>query len=137
MKKTLTTLVLTLALTLTLGYMNVLGQNTDRLHKNGIPNLKQAVQSENTGLKKSAIYMAGKYKIAEMVEPLVNQLAKEDDDNVKVLIALSLYEIGDEKGIDAIQDLAYRENPGRVKRMTEALVYEYYKDEDNLTALAK
>lgn len=135
MKKTLTTLVLTLALTLTLGYMNVLGQNTDRLHKNGIPNLKQAVQSENTGLKKSAIYMAGKYKIAEMVEPLVNQLAKEDDDNVKVLIALSLYEIGDEKGIDAIQDLAYRE--GRVKRMTEALVYEYYKDEDNLTALAK
>lgn len=137
MKKTLTTLVLTLALTLTLGYMNVLGQNTDRLHKNGIPNLKQAVQSENTGLKKSAIYMAGKYKIAEMVEPLVNQLAKEDDDNVKVLIALSLYEIGDEKGIDAIQDLVYRENPGRVKRMTEALVYEYYKDEDNLTALAK
>ncbi|MGE5437770.1 MAG: HEAT repeat domain-containing protein [Syntrophothermus sp.] len=135
MKKTLTTLVLTLALTLTLGYMNVLGQNTDRLHKNGIPNLKQAVQSENTGLKKSAIYMAGKYKIAEMVESLVNQLAKEDDDNVKVLIALSLYEIGDEKGIDAIQDLAYRE--GRVKRMTEALVYEYYKDEDNLTALAK
>jgi len=68
-----------------------------------IENYSKGIQSENTGLRKSAVYMAGVYRINGLVKALVKQFSKEKDDDVKVMIALALYMIGDEKGIAAIE----------------------------------
>ena len=70
-----------------------------------INNLIVGIQSDNEGLKKSSIYYAGIYELKEMVEPLIELLNKEKDTDMRVLIALTLYKIGNKDGLKAIVDL--------------------------------
>jgi HEAT repeat protein len=69
-----------------------------------LKNYAAAIESENSGVKKSAVYMAGVDKINGLVKTLIKQFTKEKDDYVKVMIALALYMIGDERGIAAIEN---------------------------------
>jgi len=78
--------------------------NKSRITENAVKNYARGIESQNDGLRKSAIYFAGVYKIDELVKPLVKQFAKEKDNNVRTLIALALYMIGDEDGIAAVEN---------------------------------
>jgi HEAT repeat protein len=97
-----------------------------------VKNLAAGLTSDCTGLKKSCIYFAGIYEIEGMVEPLVNQLAKETDPGIRVLIALALYKIGTPDAIKAIEKLVKNDLDPKVKKMGIALLNEFQSIPANL-----
>lgn len=74
---------------------------------NAKQSLISALNSDNEGLKRSAVYFAGYYKINEAVESLTGLLNSSADESVKILAAYSLHEIGDEECLKALKDAAY------------------------------
>ncbi|MCK9280010.1 MAG: hypothetical protein M0P71_05280 [Melioribacteraceae bacterium] len=98
---------------------------TGSIKKNAIASLVTGIASDNMGLKRNCIYFAGKYKIAEATEALITELSKTENAKLKVLISLSLFLIGDENGMDAVYELANKDNDKYVKRMAKAIIDEY------------
>lgn len=90
-----------------------------------IKNLNIGIKSENDGLRKSSIYFAGLYQVSEAVDALVDQFKAEKNSNNRVLIALVLYKIGNEKGMDAIYTAAVKDDDLKVKRICSAIAEEY------------
>jgi HEAT repeat protein len=116
-------LVLTLVLTAAVSLSALSAQPVDQPSKRkNYSNLGTAIKSENTGLKKSGIYLAGKYEISELTGTLVDQLKVEEDASIRVLIALSLYRIGDEDGFNAIDYLSKNDKNYEVRRMSSAIM---------------
>jgi len=97
----------------------------NRKNKNAVENLKVGIKSDNCGLKKSSIYFAGYYRVKETVPVLTEQIKKESDPKVRVLIALVLYKIGDEKSIGLVKELAAKDSNPEVRRMC-ACIYDAY-----------
>lgn len=104
-----------------------------------IKNLIIGIKSENIGLMKSSVYFAGKYQLKETVPALIDRLKCAKDPNCKVLIALSLYIIGEEEGITAIQQLVTENDNAYVKHMLNAICNEYSinKNEAKLASISK
>lgn len=98
-----------------------------------LDNLKSGINSENIGVRKSSVYFAGKYRIAEAVSYLVERLKKEDEASVRLRIAYSLYEIKDAEGMKAVKELSLKDNNVKVKRMSFNF-YEEYLSESHTTA---
>lgn len=90
-----------------------------------IANLITGIQSDNLGLRKSAIYLSGLYEITEAVPVLVDQLKKEENANVKILTALVLFRLEDPKGIEAIENLYKHDENAHVKNMSKAILDEF------------
>ena len=99
-----------------------------------LDNLKSGINSENSGVRKSSIYFAGKYRIAEIVTCLVERLGKEGEPSVRLLIAYSLYEIKDAEGMKAVKELTLNDNDIKVKKMSFNL-YDEYLNNSNSTAV--
>jgi len=97
----------------------------NRGNKNAVENLKVGIKSENSGLKKSSIYFAGYYRIKGTVPVLTEQIKKESDPKIRVLIALVLYKIGDEKSIGLVKELSAKDKNPEVRRMC-ACIYDAY-----------
>ena len=98
----------------------IIGKN-----KNAIENLKVGIKSDNCGLKRSSIYYAGYYGFTETVPTLTEQMKKETDPRTRILIALVLYKIGDEKSIDLIKEMAAKDSNPEVRRMCTC-IYDAY-----------
>lgn len=88
-------------------------------------NLEAAIKSDNPGVRRSAIYMAGKYRIARATLPLINQLKKERDPETRILIALSLHKIGVSKGMSMVKTASEMDHSPRVRRMCAAIYNDY------------
>jgi HEAT repeat protein len=122
-------LTLTLVLAITLSLTTVNAQNSGLiLKKNEIQNLISGIQSDNTGLRKSAIFMAGKYEVMQTEEALITLLKIEEDASVKILIALALYKIGSDKGMEAVENLAENDRDKEVRRMSTAILNQWEAD---------
>ncbi len=93
-----------------------------------IQNLVMGIQSDNAGLKRSCIYFAGKYEVSEVVNELIELLGKEKDSSTKKVIALVLYKIGDQKGINAIKKLAQTDSDSKVRNLCSAITIAYNKN---------
>ena len=94
-------------------------------NEHALKNLIAGIQSENDGLKRSSIYFAGKYRIAEVENILINQLQKEENPSTRILISLVLYEMGSIQGLLAVQQLAQNDDNERVRRMATHIYNEY------------
>lgn len=94
-------------------------------NKHALENLVAGIHSDNTGVKRSSIYFAGKYRIAEAEDALINQLKEEKDPSTRILIALVLYEMGSEEGLSKVKDLSENDDNARVRRMTFQIYNEY------------
>lgn len=99
--------------------------NYKNINEYSIESLNEGIQSDNPGLRKSSIYMAGLYKINESVNTLVNQLEREKNPSTRVLIALSLYNIGNPKGMEAVKKLSAKDNDKEVKRLSTVLYKQF------------
>ena len=97
----------------------------NRVNKSAVENLKVGIKSDNAGLKRSAIYFAGYYRITETVPALTEQIKKEADPKTRILIALVLYKIGDDKSIDLVREMAAKDKNPEVRRMC-ACIYDAY-----------
>ena len=100
-----------------------------------LDNLKSGINSENEGVRKSVIYFAGKYRIEEVVNCLVERLEMEEEPSVRLLIAYSLYEIQDPEGMKAVKELSMKDNDVKVKRMSSNLYEEYLNNSSTTAAL--
>lgn len=94
-------------------------------NKYALQNLVAGIHSDNTGVKRSAIYLAGKYRIAESEEALIAQLKEENDPSTRILIALVLYEMGSEAGLLEVKDLSLNDKDIKVRRMATQIYSEY------------
>lgn len=102
-------------------------ETKNKSYERVVKNFEQGIQSENLGLKMSSIYYIGFYQISEAAGTLVKQLKKEKDPEVRALIALSLFKIGDEKGYKTIKNLAEKDEDPNVKRICSEICNEFNK----------
>jgi len=113
-----------------------LSQNTTKAANSGfteraIKSLMLGIESDNTGLKKSSIYLSGMYELDGVVETLISQLRKETDPDTRILIALALYKIGNKEGLDAIEELVKNDDNLKVKRISSAILNQFIINSSN------
>jgi len=100
-----------------------------------LDNLKSGINSENDGVRKSSIYYAGKYRIAEVVNCLVERLEKEEEPSIRLLIAYSLYEIKDAEGMKAVKELFMNDSDEKVMRISNNIYQEFINSISSTAAL--
>jgi HEAT repeat protein len=94
-------------------------------NKYALENLLMGIHSDNEGVRKSAIYFAGKYKVEEAAQALIEQLNNEENASIKVLIALALFEMESKEGLDAVKKLSKNDDNLRVRNMATFIYNEY------------
>jgi hypothetical protein len=99
-------------------------------NKYALDNLISGIKSENCGIKRSAIYFAGKYRIAEVKEVLMEQLNSEDEACVRILIALVLYELGEPAGLLAVKNFTESTEDLKSRRMATQIYYNFMKHDN-------
>lgn len=90
-----------------------------------VTNLMNGVNSENQGLKMSSTYFLGELKSDKAVIPLMKILKTEDNEESRIMAALSLLKIGDSRGIFAIKQAINFDDSERVQKMC-SIFYQYY-----------
>ena len=123
--KGILTVVLLTAVLIGSGYAQKNSIKDVTANEYALQNLVAGIQSDNTGVKRSAIYFAGKYRIAEAEESLIAQLKEENDPSTRILIALVLYEMGSEEGLREVQNLSLNDEDAKVRRMATQIYNEY------------
>ncbi len=120
------TIVAAFAMAVLLFTANNFAQSANnKINENTYRTLYNAVKSENVGLKKSGIYQAGFYRVEVLVDELIKILRTEKREDIKILAALSLYKIGNTKGMEAVQEFAIENKPNKFNNMCKALVNQY------------
>lgn len=89
-----------------------------------INDLIRGIESDNAGLRKSSIYMAGYYKVNQSAAALIKRLKVEEDANTRILIALSLFRLGDEEGLETVKKLSIHDSSPKVRRISFAILKE-------------
>ena len=105
-----------------LGFAKSNSTNPNSKGKNAIENLKIGIKSDNPGLRKSAIYYAGYYRISETILALSETVKNETEPATRILIALVLYRIGDERGINLVRNMAAKDKNAEVRRMCTCIL---------------
>ena len=123
--KTAVLLVMVVMLISSLGYTYAQENVNVTKYQYAIENLKAGIKSDNEGLRRSSIYLAGKYRLANVVETLVNQLKDEDNPSNRILIALVLYRIGDKEGMNAVENLYKTDKNQKVRKMAHEIINAY------------
>lgn len=93
-----------------------------------IQNLLNGVNSENQGLKLSSGYFLGELKSDEAVIPLLSILKNSENDEERIMAALSLSKIGDGRGIYAVKQAIKFDKSERVRKLC-SLFYQDYESE--------
>lgn len=84
-----------------------------------VDNLLLGVKSQNEGLKLSALFQMGNYDTEKSVIELMRTLKDDPKDEARITAALSLYKLGDARGIYAVKRAAVFDESPRVRKMCE------------------
>lgn len=95
-------------------------------------NYLKGAESDNLGLKISAAFQLGERKSRKAVIPLMEVLREDSAPEARIMAALSLYKIGDERGIFAIKKAMEFDNSGQVRQMC-GIFYQMYLQEKSQT----
>lgn len=90
-----------------------------------VDNLLVGIKSENTGLKLSALFQMGNYDTEKSVIELMRILKDDPKDEARITAALSLYKLGDARGIYAVKRAAIFDESPRVRKMCENFYRQY------------
>jgi len=102
--------------------------------KNTLENLEMGIKSSNDGVRESSIYFAGKCRLIETEDYLIEQLKVEKNSDIKILIGLALFRMNSEKGMNELEVLAEKDANQKVRRMSRAIYNEYVVNYTNRTA---
>lgn len=109
---------------------NQFGDVEKLMSKNNIKSFVMGLKSSNAGLVKSCIHYAGLYKITETVNPLVDILNDTFKDfTTRVSAAMSIYNIGNDAGINAIRVFSESSKEEKIREVCSAIYQDYL---DNL-----
>lgn len=92
-------------------------------------NLEMALNSDNPGLKMSAIHYIGKYKINSFEDHLVEKLNESDNFKEQRALAVSLYHMGTLSGIAALNNYSELTDSENMKTFCDELISYYEKEE--------
>ena len=81
--------------------------------------LQQGLDSDNIGLQAGCAYMIGELNCQRSVITLLKMLHNSSSEELRILAALSLYKLGDSRGIYAIKQSIKYDESERVQRMCE------------------
>ena len=84
-----------------------------------VDNLLVGIKSQNSGLKLSSLYQMGNYDTEKSVIELMRILKDDPKDEARITAALSLYKLGDARGIYAVKRAAKFDESPRVRKMCE------------------
>jgi len=101
-------------------------------HRYALENLKVALSSDNCGIKRSALYIIGKLKIAEGENLIEEMIYDEKDPCNKVLAALVLMELNREKGINELKKLVKSGLTEETKRTAFITYYQQLINDEDL-----
>jgi len=116
----------------------IIPQETARLNSSQIEacykTLQHGLNSDNEGLKAGCAYMAGEIRCQKSVVCLLKILHNNSSEEFRILAALSLYKIGDARGIYAIKQAIKYDESKRVQRMC-GIFYNAYVQENLNSAI--
>jgi len=87
--------------------------------------LLSGVTSDNDGLRAGCAYMLGEVACDKGVIPLLKILHNDKREEARIVAALSLYKIGDSRGIFAIKQAIRFDESDRVRRLCEKFYLAY------------
>ncbi|NWF50820.1 MAG: HEAT repeat domain-containing protein [Ignavibacteriaceae bacterium] len=90
-----------------------------------IENLMVGLKSDNQGLKNSSVFLLGELKADKSVIPLMKLLKSSENEDTRILAALSLLKIGDQRGIYAIKQAIKFDDSERVSKTCKKFYQEY------------
>ena len=99
-------------------------------NKYALSNLIHGIKSTNCGVKRSAIYFAGKYRIHEAKDVLLEQLKIEPEPCTRILITLVLYELDDLESLWSVRNLSKTEHDRGVKSTATNMYYKFLNNDD-------
>lgn len=111
-------------LLITISYSSLTAQTRDTADyrsPDAISNLVMGIKSDNPGVRRSAIYFAGKYGISETLLPLMKALRNEKDDNIKYVLAMALYKLGDDRGMFVVKQIACEDSDAKVRNLLSGI----------------
>jgi len=128
-------LTVTFLAALFLSSVNAQTQSINEITSNkyALKNLVAGIHSDNLGVKRSSVYFAGKYKIAETEDELISQLKQEEDPSTRILIALVLFEMGSEEGLNEVKDISMNDEDSKVRRITTQIYNDYLLNDSEST----
>ena len=120
------TIIVILVSLLLSGITNVSGQEKEVvLSKNSVATLAVGIQSENDGLKKSAMIMIGRYKLKQVCPFLIKQFGNETEISYKLLIAEMIYDVGCAEAIESFRAVLKYEKLDELKYFCSMLHENY------------
>ncbi|HEX9971127.1 MAG TPA: HEAT repeat domain-containing protein [bacterium] len=84
--------------------------------------LIKALKDENVGVRSSAAQLLGERKVVDAVDPLVKMVKSEDNSGARIVAAMALYQIGDEKALPTLKTVAAKDKNKTVRRVVTAIV---------------
>lgn len=90
--------------------------------------LQQGLKSENLGVQAGCAYMVGEVSCQRSVICLMKLLHNSPSEELRILAALSLYKLGDSRGIYAIKQAIQFDESDRVSRMCENFYRAFLKE---------
>ena len=99
--------------------------------------LQQGLRSDNDGLMAGCAYMVGEVRCERSVISLLKILHNNPSEELRIIAALSLYKIGDARGIYAIRQAIKYDDSKRVQRMCKIFYTTYVQESpDNIINVA-
>ncbi len=95
-----------------------------------VENLLVGAESENIGLKTSSVIQLGKYDSDKSVNPLLKALKDDNNESVRISAAISLYKLGNPRGIFAVKRAAKFDDSQRVRKIC-TILYNHYQDQNS------
>ena len=94
-----------------------------------IKTLLEGLNTDNRGLQAGCTYMLGELCCERSVITLLDVLHSNPSEELRILAALSLYKIGDSRGLYAIKQAIRFDESERVSRLCEKFYSTYMKKE--------
>ena len=129
MKKYLLGFVVTLVLLTGDSFASSLTKKDSAIMR-GEKNLMIGLNADNYGLKSSAAQILGDIKSQKAVIPLMKILKSSDDDNLRIIAALSLYKIQNPMGMFAVRQAIRFDESDRVRKICRNLYLDSEKQEN-------
>ena len=114
-------LILTLALVITV-FISSAGLSEEMNEKEYNKYLIKALKDQNVGIRVSAAQLLGERQAKEAVKPLIKMLKSEKNYAVRIVAALALHKIGDERVLPIFKDCLKRDKCKTVKHVLAGLI---------------
>ncbi len=87
--------------------------------------LIKSLQDDNVGIRSSAAQLLGERKVADAVKPLTKMLTSEENTSARIVAAMALYQIGDEKVLPTLKKVATSDKNKTVRQVVAAIVQKF------------